>query len=162
MVKNVYGKSVHETLKLTVSEEWTDGINWFFACWYRFTKTKSWSKYFWGRHGQKWLWLVCSQDYKTDWISKTNRRNKWFSACWYKFRKVKSWFNDFWVGVVKNGLSFSLGDPKICCMLRVNYELTRFCECWWWCNTFWLHWYPTLWHLNAGSALRLYLFFSFN
>ena len=76
MVKNVYGKSVHKTLKLTVSEEWTDGINWFFACWYRFTKTKSWSKYFWGRHGQKWLWLVCSQDYKTDWISKTNRRNK--------------------------------------------------------------------------------------
>ena len=30
-----------------VSEEWTDGLHWFFACWYRFTKIKSWSKIYW-------------------------------------------------------------------------------------------------------------------
>ena len=34
-------------LLLTVSEEWPDGINWFFACWYRFKKIKSWSKSSW-------------------------------------------------------------------------------------------------------------------
>ena len=31
------GHSCYKTLKLTISEEWTDGINWFFECWYRFT-----------------------------------------------------------------------------------------------------------------------------
>ena len=46
IVKNGCGQSCYGTLKLTVSEEWTDGINWFFACWYRFTKIKSWSKMF--------------------------------------------------------------------------------------------------------------------
>ena len=30
-------------LKLILSNEWTDGINWFFACWYRLTKIKSWA-----------------------------------------------------------------------------------------------------------------------
>ena len=35
-------KSGHGTLKLTVSQKWTDEINWFFACWYKFSKTKSW------------------------------------------------------------------------------------------------------------------------
>ena len=29
MVKNGCDQSCNETLKLTVSEEWTDGINWF-------------------------------------------------------------------------------------------------------------------------------------
>ena len=32
--------------KLTVSEEWTDGLNWLLACWYKFTKMKNWSKIF--------------------------------------------------------------------------------------------------------------------
>ena len=31
MVKNGCDQSCNVTLKLTVSEEWTDGINWFFA-----------------------------------------------------------------------------------------------------------------------------------
>ena len=46
-IKNGCDQSCYWTLKLTVSEEWTDGINWFFACWYRFTKIKSWSKIYW-------------------------------------------------------------------------------------------------------------------
>ena len=37
MVKNGCGQSCDGTLKLTVSEEWADGISWFLACWYRFT-----------------------------------------------------------------------------------------------------------------------------
>ena len=32
MVKNGCGQSCDGTLKLTVSEEWTDGINGFFTC----------------------------------------------------------------------------------------------------------------------------------
>ena len=38
MVKNECDYSCGGTLKLTVSEEWTDRINWFFACWWTFTK----------------------------------------------------------------------------------------------------------------------------
>ena len=45
-VKNGCGQSGDGTLKLTLSEKWTDGINWFFACSYRSTKIKSWSKIF--------------------------------------------------------------------------------------------------------------------
>ena len=32
MMKNGCGQSGDRTLKVTVSEEWTAGINWFFAC----------------------------------------------------------------------------------------------------------------------------------
>ena len=121
LVKNVCGQFGDGTLKLTVSEEWADGINLFFACWYRFTKFKSWSKNFCvgmvkngcGQSGQQTLILTVSQKW-TDGMD-------WIFAFWYKFRKAKSWFDDFWVGMVKNGHgSFSSWDPKICCILRLN------------------------------------------
>ena len=47
LVKNGCGQSVHETLKLTVSKEWFDGMNWFFACWWKFNKDKSSFNDFW-------------------------------------------------------------------------------------------------------------------
>ena len=34
-------------LKLTVSQKWTNAINWFFAWWYKFQKAKSWFNDFW-------------------------------------------------------------------------------------------------------------------
>ena len=46
IVKNGCGQSVHRTLKLTVSREWIDGINWFFACWYKFMQMKRCLKIF--------------------------------------------------------------------------------------------------------------------
>ena len=39
-----YGQSGLWTLKLTVSQECINGINWFFACWYNFMQIKSWLK----------------------------------------------------------------------------------------------------------------------
>ena len=36
VVKNGCGQSYDGTLNLTVSEEWTNEINWYFACWCRF------------------------------------------------------------------------------------------------------------------------------
>ena len=33
-------------MELTVSEEWADGINWFFACWYKFMQIKRCLKIF--------------------------------------------------------------------------------------------------------------------
>ena len=46
MVKNGCDQSVDRTLKLTVSQEWADGINLFFAYWCMITKIKSWWKIF--------------------------------------------------------------------------------------------------------------------
>ena len=47
MIKNGRGQSGHRTLKLTVSQKWTDGVNWFFAFWYKFRKAESWLNDFW-------------------------------------------------------------------------------------------------------------------
>ena len=47
MVKNGCGQPCHGTLKLTVSQKRTDGINLFFACWYKLRKVKNWFKDFW-------------------------------------------------------------------------------------------------------------------
>ena len=65
VVKNGCDQPCYGTLKLTVSEEWADGINWFFPCWYRFTKIKSWSKMFLvgivkngcGQSGHSEIWI---------------------------------------------------------------------------------------------------------
>ena len=42
MVKNGCSHSGHGTLKLTLSQEWIDGMNWFFACRWKFMKAESW------------------------------------------------------------------------------------------------------------------------
>ena len=85
-------------LNLNVSQEWTDGINWFFACWNKFTQIKRWSKFFYlgmvkngcGQSGCRNLKLTASQE----WTDGVNL----FLACWYKFGKAKSWFMTFgWV-----------------------------------------------------------------
>ena len=99
MVKNGCGQSGLWNLKLAA--EWTGGINWYFACWHKFTHTKRWLKYFvvsmvkngFSQFGDGTLKLTVSEEW-TDGIN-------WFFACWYKFRKTK--FNDFWVGIVENG-----------------------------------------------------------
>ena len=44
MVKNWCGQSGLWTLKLTVPEVWTDGINWFFSC--KYSQFKRWLKIF--------------------------------------------------------------------------------------------------------------------
>ena len=116
IVRNGCGQSCDRILKLTVSEGWTDGVNWFFACQYRFTKIKSWSNIF------GWAWSMWSQDSKIDciwdnWIYGIN----WFFACWYKIRKAKCWWNEFFGGCGKKWSSyFSLWDPNICFIIRVN------------------------------------------
>ena len=47
MVKNECDESGHGNLKLTVSQKWTDGRNWFFACCCKFRKARSWLNDFW-------------------------------------------------------------------------------------------------------------------
>ena len=64
------------TLKLTVSEEWTDAINWFFACYYRFTKNKIWSKNILLGMGQKkGVVSLITRLYK--WLRQKNKKMEW-------------------------------------------------------------------------------------
>ena len=47
IVKNGSGQFANGILKLTVSQEWTNGMNWFFACRCEFRKTTSYCNIFW-------------------------------------------------------------------------------------------------------------------
>ena len=88
--KNGYGQSGLWPLKLTVSQEGTDGINWFFACWYKFMQIKKRFKIFGvcmvkngcGQYGDGTLKLIVAAEW-TDEIS-------WIFACWYRFTKIES------------------------------------------------------------------------
>ena len=48
MVENGTGQFGDGALKLTLSEEWTDGRNWFFACWYKLRKAKKFNDFWVG------------------------------------------------------------------------------------------------------------------
>ena len=69
MVRYGCGQSGFWTLKLSLSQEWADGINWDFACWHKVTQIKRWSKIFgvsivkngWGQSGDTTLNLTVSE-----------------------------------------------------------------------------------------------------
>ena len=48
MIKNGRGLLGHGTLKTAVSQEQIDELSWFFACWYKFRKAKSYFNYWMG------------------------------------------------------------------------------------------------------------------
>ena len=79
--------------------------NWFFACWYRFTKIKCKSKFF------------SQSKVKSEYGQSGHGTLK----CWYKFRKAKSWFNDFWMSMVKNGLGLLVHETLISAVLKNEY-----------------------------------------
>ena len=103
VVKKGCDHSCHRTLKLAVSPEGLNGINWFLVCWYKFRKAKSCFNKFLvvvvknvcGFLGQGTLKFVVSHE----WIDEIN----WFFQYWYKCRKAKTYFNIYWVDMMKNG-----------------------------------------------------------
>ena len=102
-------------LKLTVSEEWANGISWFFACWYVITKKiKTDQKFF------RWVWTKIVWPVWA-WESKISRLNKVIFSCWLELRKAKSWFSYFWVGIVKNGNGFLVQERPYNLLHRKNY-----------------------------------------
>ena len=116
MVKNGCDQSCDGILKLTLSEEWTNWINWFLACWCRFITVKNWSK----------IYMVgmvkngCGQSGHG-----TLKYITWFFACQYKCRSLQSFSH--WK-LIQSFLSvpcqrwqwlFSLWDPKTC-ILKMN------------------------------------------
>ena len=67
MVKNGCGQPGDGTLKLTVSEELTDGITGFLHVDTDSQKLKA-DQIFFGCDGQKWVWCVWSRDFKIDYL----------------------------------------------------------------------------------------------
>ena len=85
MVRNGCGQSGYRTLKLTVSQEWIDGMNWIFVCWCKFRKAKSCIIDFWvgmveNGHGH----LVHETLKSAEWVYELS----WFFPCWL-------WCNNF-------------------------------------------------------------------
>ena len=80
MVQKGCWNSGHGTLKLAVSQERIDRIDWFFDCWFEFKKPKSCFNSFLGRLGQKWVWSLSSWDsaISQDWINELS----WFCVFW--------------------------------------------------------------------------------
>ena len=74
MVKNGCGQSGHSTLKLAVSQEWIDGRNWFFSCWCKFRKAKSF-------FNDSWVGLV---------------KNAWSFSSW----DPKIWWMSVWIELI--------------------------------------------------------------
>ena len=64
VVRDECGQPGQRTLKLTVSQEWIDGLNGFFACWCEFRKAKSPISMNLSRCGQNWTWLFSSWEPK--------------------------------------------------------------------------------------------------
>ena len=114
VVKNGCGQSFDGTLKLTLSEEWTNGINWFFICWCRFRKIKNWSKIYWVGMVQNGCGQSVHGTLKLT-VSKLNRWNN-LSFCmlvqmqegWKLIRSFLSGPCQKWQWL------FSSWDPKIC------------------------------------------------
>ena len=88
MVRIGRGQSGHRTLKLTVSQKWIDGMNWYFARWCKFT-LQSYFNYFLvgvirnghGNLNHETLKSAASKE----WVYELS----WFFACWL-------WGNNFW------------------------------------------------------------------
>ena len=79
MARNGCGQSGHRTLKLAVSQEWIDGMNWFFACWCKFKKAKSYFNDFWvGQVKNGCCHLVHETLKSVEWVYGLS----WYFACW--------------------------------------------------------------------------------
>ena len=101
IVPEIQAKILLSTQFANISPEQVDETTSFFACWYTFTKIKSWLKGFWsdmvknecGQSGLCTLKLTVSQE-RTD-------GTKCFFAYWYSFTQIKRWLNIFEVSMVK-------------------------------------------------------------
>ena len=90
LVKNACVYSGLRIQKLAVFQEVFHGINWFYVCWYKFRKAKSFFNSFWV--------VVVKNGWK-----KLNWWNELIFCVLVQIRKAKSYCNNYWVSMVKNG-----------------------------------------------------------
>ena len=109
MVKNGCGQSVLWTLKLTVSQEWTYGVDWFFCMLVQFQQVKRWLKNFWvsivknGCDSDRTLKLTVSEEWTyriTDflnvdtWSQKLKADQKMFAHGTLKLTVSQKWTDE--------------------------------------------------------------------
>ena len=121
VVKNECGHSGRKTLKLAVLHEGINGINWYFACWYRFRKAKSHLLNGQGLLGHWTLKSALSQE----WIDELS----WFLHADTNSGKLK--INKFCVVMVKIGHGL-LGYWTLQTAVSQEWlnELSWFFACW--------------------------------
>ena len=86
MVRNGCGQPGHRTLKLAVSQEWVDGMIWFFAWWCKFRKVKSNFNDFWVEVVKIGCGHLVHETLKSaEWVYELS----WLFACWL-------WYNNVW------------------------------------------------------------------
>ena len=84
MVRNWCGQSGHGILKLAVSQEWIDGMDWFLACWCKFKKAKSYFNDFWVDLVKNYFGHLVHKTLKSaEWVYGLS----WFFACWVQCNK---------------------------------------------------------------------------
>ena len=80
----------HGTLKFTLSQERIDWMNWYFACWCKFRKAKSYCIDFWEGMVRKRCGHLVHETLRSavskEWVYEFS----WFSACWL-------WDSNFWL-----------------------------------------------------------------
>ena len=95
LVKNGCGNSDHRTLKLTVFQEWIDGINWFFAWWYKSRKAKSCCYNYWMSLFEDGRGFLSHGTLKSAVSKEWSDELSWIFACWCKFKKAKNYCISF-------------------------------------------------------------------
>ena len=82
VMKNGHGLLGLGTLKFAVSQEWINELGWFFACWYKFMKAKSYFNNYWvgvvkiGRGLKDYGSLKPGLSHK--WFDELSRLIEWF------------------------------------------------------------------------------------
>ena len=154
VVKNGCDHSRLRTLKLAVSQDGFNGINWFLVCLHKLRKARSFFNNFWVVVAKNGYALLGLGTLKSGVSHEWNGEIIWFFTCLYKFRKAESYFNNYWVDTVKNGRGLDL--------IYLTNNLINWTD--WmifasslWSNSFWFHSQSTLyiWHLNAGRPLQI-------
>ena len=108
-------------LELTVSKEWTNGINLFFTCWYRFTRIKSISKMFWVGMVKNWCRQSGHETLKLTLSQKWPDRINWFFCMLVQIQKKENLIQKLMGGPCQKWpWSFSSWDTKIGSILRMN------------------------------------------
>ena len=124
-MRNGCGQSGRRTLKLGVSQEWIDAMNWFLACWCKFKKTKSYFNDFWvgqvkNGHGH----LVCEMLKSAEWVHGLS----WFFACWLwwnKFLLDQHWAFYLWLLAIAGRILWN----RVCIVQRRgNKDFKKGCK----------------------------------
>ena len=97
-----------ETLKSAVSQEWIDQMSWFFACWSKFRRTKSYFDNYWVAMVKNEFGLIDNGTVKSD-VSQNDLMNwaDWLNDSWMLI--VMEWFLVWW-SIYSVSLTFK------CCM----------------------------------------------